>query len=192
VVDRQEAIKKAIKEAMRISPATAEDEDFLWLMLTYAASMDGGGPEQIEQARSDPYLRTYVHHWGRMAGDLGVIARHGSGRALGAAWLRLSHGGSTWRVADQATPELATAVLPQARCQGIGTAMMHELIRLAAQSYRQITLSVRRKNPALRFYKRLGFAELSTMKNRVGGDSIVMALELQQASQFHQPPVKQQ
>ncbi len=95
-------------------------------------------------------------------------------------------------MADQATPELATAVLPQARGQGIGTAMMQELIRRAAPTYRQITLSVRRENPALRFYKRLGFTEIATMKNRVGGDSIVMVLELHQASQFNQPPVKQQ
>lgn len=172
---------------VRISAATAEDEDVLWLMLTYAASMGTGGLEQVEQARSDPYLSTYVNGWGTMAGDVGVIARDGPGRPIGAAWLRLSQSEDTWRVADQATPELATAVLPDQRGRGVGTAMMRSLIALAARTHEKITLSVRVENPARRFYARLGFVELSTMKNRVGGDSIVMILDLHKANQHLDP-----
>lgn len=55
-----------------IRPAVPSDEPALWLMLTYAASMDGGGPGHIAGARADPYLRLYVEGWGTQKGDLGV------------------------------------------------------------------------------------------------------------------------
>ena len=51
----------------------------------YAASMDGGGPAQILQAKSDPYLRLYVDNWEEREGDLGVVAIDDNARAVGAA-----------------------------------------------------------------------------------------------------------
>jgi GNAT superfamily N-acetyltransferase len=170
-------------QQVQISPATAEDEEILWLMLTFAASMGSGGMEEVEKARSDPYLSTYVNDWGQQSGDVGVIARDHGGLPSGAAWLRLSHEEAELRVADQSVPELATAVLPHARGRGVGTRMMQALIQLAAPWHQRITLSVRVENPARRFYTRLGFVEASTMKNRIGGDSIVMILNLRKASQ---------
>jgi GNAT superfamily N-acetyltransferase len=178
----QAAIMNPLQQ-VQISPATASDEEILWLMLTFAASMGNGGIEEIEKARSDPYLSTYVNDWGRKSGDVGVIARDPEGLPLGAAWLRLSHDESRLRVADQSVPELATGVLPQARGRGIGTGMMQSLIQLAAPRHTQITLSVRAENPARHFYSRLGFVEISRMTNRVGGDSIVMILDLRKATQ---------
>jgi ribosomal protein S18 acetylase RimI-like enzyme len=41
--------------------------------------------------------------------------------------------------------------------QGIGTAMLHRLIREAASAGRAVTLGVVKTNPALRLYERLGF-----------------------------------
>lgn len=168
---------------VQISPATAEDEEILWLMLTFAASMGSGGIEEVEEARSDPYLSTYVNDWGQQSGDVGVIARDPEGLPIGAAWLRVSHVEAEWRVADQSVPELATAVLPHARGRGVGTRMMQALIQRAAPWHQQITLSVRAENPARRFYARHGFFEAFEMKNRVGGDSIVMILDLPKATQ---------
>ena len=56
--------------------AGAADVPFLWEMLTYAATMAPGGAASVAEARTDPYLRTYVDGWGR-ADDLGLIARAG-------------------------------------------------------------------------------------------------------------------
>jgi GNAT superfamily N-acetyltransferase len=164
-----------------ISPATPDDEETLWLMLTFAASMGHGGPDQVQAARSDAYLSTYVSDWGKRAGDVGVIARDPLGWAIGAAWLRLSLNEHRFRVADPSVPELATGVLPQARGHGVGTGMMQSLIDLAAPVHQRITLSVRAGNPARRFYTRLGFVEVSRMENRVGGESVVMILDLRQS-----------
>jgi GNAT superfamily N-acetyltransferase len=165
-----------------ISPATPDDEETLWLMLTFAASMGHGGPDQVPAARADAYLSTYVSDWGKRAGDVGVIARDSHGCAIGAAWLRLCHSEHRFRVADPSVPELATAVLPQARGRAVGTGMMQSLIDLAAPAHQRITLSVRAGNPARRFYARLGFIEVSRMQNRVGGESIVMILDLRQST----------
>lgn len=166
-----------------VTTAKAQDEPVLWLMLTFAAWMGSGGEEQIAQARSDPYLSTYVSEWGTKNGDLGVVARDGGGEVLGAAWLRLGRGEGPFKLGDKQVPELATAVMPHARRQGVGTVLMNHLIELAMRSFSRIVLSVREENPAVLFYSRHGFREVSRMKNRIGGDSLVMILDLGQAAQ---------
>jgi len=166
-----------------LTTANAQDESVLWLMLTFAAWMGSGGEEQIADARSNPYLSTYVSEWGTKRGDLGVIARDGSGKVLGAAWLRLGSAEGPYKLGDMELPELATAVIPQARRRGVGTMLMKHLIDLVRPCYQGIVLSVREENPAVQFYSDLGFRAVSRMKNRVGGDSLVMALDLGQAAQ---------
>jgi GNAT superfamily N-acetyltransferase len=111
------------------SMASAQDEPVLWLMLTFAASMGSGGEEQIVRAQSDPYLSTYVSGWGTKKGDLGVVARDGCGEVLGAAWLRLVCAEGPFKLGDREMPELAMAVLPQARRKGVGTVLMNHLIK---------------------------------------------------------------
>jgi len=166
-----------------VTAAKAQDEPVLWLMLTFAARMESGGEEQIAHARSDPYLSTYVSEWGTKRGDLGVVARDGFGEVLGAAWLRLGSAEGPYKLGDKQVPELATAVMPQARRRGVGTVLMKHLIESAMPYFPRIVLSVRDGNPAVFFYSSLGFREVSRMKNRVGGDSLVMTLDLAQAAQ---------
>jgi ribosomal protein S18 acetylase RimI-like enzyme len=167
-----------VTAAIQVTAAGPADEPVLWLMLTYAASMGAGGVERIAEAQADPYLRTYVAGWGSKRGDLGVVARASSGEPIGAAWLRLGDGGGPFKLGDEATPELATAVTPGARGQGVGSLLMKALIEAARPHFPRLVLSVREENRAARFYGRLGFREVSRMKNRVGGDSLVMTLEL--------------
>ena len=161
-----------------MTPAEVQDEGVLWLMLTFAASMGKGGAEQVGRAQSDPYLKTYVSGWGLKKGDVGVVSRDELGNVLGAAWLRLGGDGGQFKLSDADVPELATAVIPAARGRGVGTVLMRRLIELATPHFRRVVLSAREENPAIRFYSRLGFRVVSTMKNRVGGDSFVMALDL--------------
>ena len=108
----------------------------------------------------------------------GVIARDRSGDVLGAAWLRLGGIQGPYQLADKHVPELAMAVIPQARCRGVGSVLMSHLIESARSCYSQIILSVREDNPAVHFYSRFGFREVSRIKNRVGGESLVMSIDL--------------
>jgi ribosomal protein S18 acetylase RimI-like enzyme len=148
-------------------------------MLTYAASMDGGGPEQIPRAQADPYSRLYVESWGRRQGDLGVVAIDKAGRAVGAAWLRHMPKVSDLAVGNASVPELATGVVPEFRGRGIGRRLMALLIRKAAHYPQAIVISVREENRAADSYRSLGFIERSRVVNRVGGASLVMDLRLE-------------
>jgi ribosomal protein S18 acetylase RimI-like enzyme len=60
--------------------------------------------------------------------------------------------------------------------------MMKHLTELARPSYPRIILSVREENPAVLFYSKLGFREVSRMENRVGGSSLVMTMDLAHAA----------
>lgn len=49
-------------------------------------------------------------------------------------------------------------IIPQYQGQGIGYQLIHQLIQQAQKSNLKVGLSVIKTNPALRLYKRLGFA----------------------------------
>ena len=54
-------------------------------------------------------------------------------------------------------PEFVLSVAAPCRGQGIGTRLMREMLqRLSAAGYPEASLSVQRRNPALRLYRRLG------------------------------------
>lgn len=157
---------------MRIELAGPDDVPFLWLMLTYAASMAPGGAASIGEAQQDPYLHTYVDGWGR-PDDLGLVAFDEAGARAGAVWIRAG-----LIVAEPGVPELAMAILPAHRGRGLGGALVTELVRRATGRHRAIILSVREANPARRLYQRLGFEEVGEVRNRSGSRSLVMRLPL--------------
>jgi ribosomal protein S18 acetylase RimI-like enzyme len=157
--------------------ATADDENALWEMLTYAASMKEDSLEEaIRKARADLDLSKYVDGFGSRNGDLGVIAvEDDSLIVVGAAWVRLGTDPPTpHTVATLDEPELAIGVVPAARAGGIGSRLMTELLSRAQSLYPAVRLSVRTANPSVRLYERHGFERIDTVVNRVGGDSIVM------------------
>jgi ribosomal protein S18 acetylase RimI-like enzyme len=157
-----------------------QDEPTLWLMLQQAAQ-----ESSLAAVKANPALAIYVQGWGRN-GDIGAVAVQADpkGSPLGAAWLRLwSAYERGYGFIDEAIPELALAVLPDYRNQGIGTALLKETLSLAQPHFSAICLSVRGDNPAVRLYKRLGFEVVpgSTKPNRVGGTSFKMIHHFEQA-----------
>jgi ribosomal protein S18 acetylase RimI-like enzyme len=151
-----------------------EDEPFLWEMLAQAAHEPA-----VHAVVDHPRIARYVKGWGR-AGDLGFIAIEPSGgKPVGAAWLRLwASGDKGFGYVDDATPELAVAVLPEHRGKGIGTQLLVRLLGVAETSHPSISLNVRSDNPALRLYERLGFVKVeeSEVTNRTGGTSFTMKM----------------
>jgi ribosomal protein S18 acetylase RimI-like enzyme len=108
---------------------------------------EGPGPVQL-----------YVKAWGR-PGDTAVIALV-DGFPVGAAWFRLFKEGSPgYGFVDEQTPELALAVVPNARGKGVGTALLEALIeRARADGYEGLSLSVDRHNQgAIALYRQHGF-----------------------------------
>lgn len=149
-----------------IRPITEDDTDTLWHMLYYAAHMDEDEGKNVNDAKSDPFLKRYVENWGQPT-DLGFIAEDNA-QALGAVWIR--------QFDDEPHPELAIAVLPDAIGQGIGTQLIERIIDESKNKFPTIMLSVRADNPALRLYQRLGFQTVKEITNRIGTRSYEMHL----------------
>ncbi|MHC5615029.1 MAG: GNAT family N-acetyltransferase [Nostoc sp.] len=80
---------------------------------------------------------------------------------------------------DDRTPELAIAILPQHRNNGIGTQLLTHLLAVTKTSYPSISLSTRAINLAVGLYKRFAWKVLadSEIINRVGGISFKMKID---------------
>ncbi|MEM9948795.1 MAG: GNAT family N-acetyltransferase [Cyanobacteria bacterium P01_D01_bin.36] len=147
-----------------------EDEHTLWTMLMYAAH-----ESSVSVVKTNLDLIRYVAGWGRV-GDFGVVAEQDSA-PVGAAWLRLwteENRGYGYIAND--VPELAIAVVPEMRGQGIGTALLSKVLALVKSEFPAVSLSIRADNPALRLYQRMGFVPVtgSEVINREGGLSFTM------------------
>ena len=83
---------------------------------------------------------------------------------------------------DTQTPELAFAVLPEFRNQGIGTHILNQLLNEIAKLYPQVSLSVREDNPAISLYERIGFSKIegSESTNIAGSISFKMVKKLEE------------
>jgi len=101
----------------------------------------------------EPEIIIYIKDFGGKD-DCGVVAEL-DGQIIGAAWTRII---PAYGHINNETPELAISVLPNFRGRGIGNEMMLCLFDLLRErGYRQTSLSVQKDNPAVRFYKRLGY-----------------------------------
>ena len=141
--------------------AEPHDEPVLHDMLYLALFVPPGGTPFDYSVVTQPELARYVRGWGRW-GDDGIIAMESGRGPIGAAWLRLwsehDHG---YAFIDTLTPELSVAVHPEARGAGIGTELLKRLLQRADESYGSVSLSVSLENPAVRLYRRLGFAPVT-------------------------------
>ncbi len=153
----------------KIRDLTNTDESILWMMLMYAAH-----ELSVDIVRSHPDLLRYVKDWGR-SGDIGLVAMDNI--PIGAAWLRLfSSENRGFGYIDEGIPELAIAILPEYRGQGIGTKLLTQIVERAKDLYPAISLSVRDNNPAIDLYQRIGFMKVNNrhIVNRTGGISLNM------------------
>lgn len=134
-------------------------------LLHYAARLDESG----ETLDDHPYLEQYHRNYGNYNGDIGVYA-FVDNRVAGGAWVRMLLNG--FGHVDTNTPELAFAVLPEYRNQGLGTKIMEQLMNEVANIYPQMSLSVRENNPVIHLYERLGFTKVDGSERTNTADSI--------------------
>jgi len=118
-------------------------------------------------------LTFLLEDWGR-PGDTGLVAETENGEPLGTAWYRLwTDKRHFYGYVSPEIPELGIAVAGHARGRGIGTQLMDELLRAAAENgLKAVSLSVVPENPALRIYERFGFRKVGEC-----GDAWVMMRE---------------
>jgi ribosomal protein S18 acetylase RimI-like enzyme len=141
----------------------AQDVRFLRDMLHHAYYWKERAPD----AGPGP-VALYVKEWGR-PGDTAVIALEG-GFPVGAAWYRLfGKDKPGYAFVDERTPELAIAVVPNARGKGVGSKLLAALLGRARDAgHPTISLSVDRENAgAIELYARHGFERVGEDKDSV-------------------------
>ena len=151
---------------------SAQDVRFLRDMLHHAyywkerAPDAGPGPVQL-----------YVKAWGR-PGDAAVIALE-EGFPVGAAWFRLfRESAQGYGFVDESTPELAIAVVPNARGKGVGGKLLEALLeRAREEGFAAVSLSVDKRNSgAIALYRQHGFEQVGetddslTLRATLAGD----------------------
>jgi GNAT superfamily N-acetyltransferase len=139
-----------------------EDETAFLREMLYAALVWRPGVElpPPEWVLAHPQVVVFHEGWGR-DGDVGLVAEE-DGTPLGLAWYRFftdaEHGEG---FVDEATPEVAVAVVDGHRGLGIGRALMEAIhARAREQGVTRISLSVDADNPARRLYLRLGYVDV--------------------------------
>lgn len=106
-------------------------------------------------------VQLYVKAWGR-PGDAAMIALL-DGFPVGAAWFRLFRASAPgYGFVDEQVPELAVAVVPNARGKGVGSALIGALLeRARSDGYAAVSLSVDRHNEgAIALYQQYGFDQV--------------------------------
>ncbi|HLM03134.1 MAG TPA: GNAT family N-acetyltransferase, partial [Pyrinomonadaceae bacterium] len=124
-----------------------------------------------------PAVAHILQNFGRR-GDFGFVAATGENVLIGAVWARLfAESDKSYGFVAPEIPELAIAVAPDFRGRGVGTRLLEELIREARNlKFPALSLSVDRRNPALKLYEKLGFADACVSKET--DSSVTMILYL--------------
>ena len=127
-------------------------EDFLYEAIYVPEGFEGEVPRSV--IYDDPKCRAAFEGFGSLPDDLSVVAVVG-GKVVGACWVRTT---DEYGHIDDETPSFSVSLFKQYRGQGIGSAMMRQMLdELREAGYARASLSVQKENPALRLYERLGF-----------------------------------
>jgi ribosomal protein S18 acetylase RimI-like enzyme len=102
----------------------------------------------------EPMIYAYIDNFGEYKDDICFIAKK-NGDVIGMAWVRIC---KSYGYIDDQTPELVVCILPDYRSKGIGTELLSILLNnLREEGYKQVSISVRKSNPATRLLLRLGY-----------------------------------
>jgi ribosomal protein S18 acetylase RimI-like enzyme len=106
---------------------------------------------------------------------IAIVAADTTGISIGAVWT-FHHNPPLLRSADgDALPEIAIAVTPDLRGNGVGSALLDELFVRSMVRYEALSLNVHQRNPARHLYQRKGFRSMGQGRGALG---IAMAKDL--------------
>jgi GNAT superfamily N-acetyltransferase len=143
-----------IYEGIVIEKLRLEEKELLKFFLYEAIFIPKGVEAPPREIVEQPELRIYYEDFGTGPADHCLVAR-AEGRVVGAVWTRIMN---DYGHVDDETPSFAISLIPEFRGQGIGTALMREMLSLLKEhGCRQASLAVQKANYAVRMYKNVGF-----------------------------------
>lgn len=125
-------------------------EDFLY----EAIFIPEGISPPPESIIMQPELQVYLTDFGKKKDDIALVAEV-DGKAAGAVWARIMN---DYGHIDDSTPSLAISLYKEYRGQGIGTALLQEMLSaLKQKGYARTSLAVQKANYAVKMYQKAGF-----------------------------------
>ena len=125
-------------------------EDFLYEAIFIP---EGENPPDRNIIRT-PELQVYIEHFGERPDDRCLVAE-AEGGIIGAVWTRIMN---DYGHLNDETPSFAIALDKEYRGKGIGTDLMNGMIKILKEAgYKQASLSVQKKNYAVKMYLNTGF-----------------------------------
>lgn len=124
----------------------------------YEAIFQKEGQEPLpREIINEPDLQNYVKDFTK-PDDFCLVAEI-RGKVVGAVWTRILDGDiKGFGNIDSETPEFAISVYKEYRGNGIGTALMKNMLQLLKEKkYKRASLSVQKENYAAKMYLDLGF-----------------------------------
>ena len=152
-------------------------EDFLY----HAIFIPEGKEYPPREVIFEPEIYIYIKDF-CIDSDCGVVAvdSDNNNKIIGAAWTRII---PAYGHIDENTPELAISMFPEYRGQGIGTMLMNRVFKLLRErGYKRTSLSVQKDNPAVRFYKRLGYKITDEKLDHAQHEDYIMIKELNETN----------
>jgi ribosomal protein S18 acetylase RimI-like enzyme len=134
---------------MRLRAATARDGAFIVEMARHACVIEDWPLPDVDSEETQSLLPG--------SDDVAVVAEDATDLRSGAVWT-FHHDPPLLVDADAVSlPELTIAVRPGMRGNGVGGALLDELIVRCTGRYEAIMLNVHQRNPAAHLYERKGF-----------------------------------
>ena len=100
------------------------------------------------------------------SGDMAVVATDATGIRVGAVWTFHHHPPLLVGTDGVSLPEVSIAVAPEMRGNGVGDALLDELVVRCIGTYKALTLNVHERNPAAHLYQRKGFRVMGRGRER--------------------------
>ena len=153
-----EVIKFPFMQKVNIRTMLLSEKAILEELLYEAIFQPEDAPRLPKEIIKRAEIWVYIDDFGTEKDDYCLVAER-NGQILGAAWVRVLDGEiKGYGNVDAQTPELAIAVFPSYRKQGIGTRLIRKIIHdLRERGYDQLSLSVDKINYAVKMYRKLGF-----------------------------------
>lgn len=125
-------------------------EDFLYEAIFIPEGVEAPSKEIILK----PELQVYIKNFGSKNGDYCLVAEVDD-KIVGAVWVRIMN---DYGHIDNQTPSFAISIYKEFRKNGIGTALMKNMLDLLKnKGYKRASLAVQKQNYAVKMYKKVGF-----------------------------------
>ena len=151
-------IRHPIKRKYRIREIQEPEIPTLNEFLYEAIFIPKGATPPPKSIIDNEDLQVYVRDFGKSSHDKCLVAKV-DGKIVGAVWCRIMK--DYGHIAED-TPSLAISLYKEYRNEGIGTALLQQmLLLLQREGYEKVSLSVQKANYAMQMYLKAGFVVLT-------------------------------